>query len=511
MTGTDMTGTDATGTDRTGVEMIRAAEAHATEFSPPPPRPLYREVPEPEPFPAVVLGPILGPAADAIHDIIQVPYAVAAQAVLATATLGAQGCANVKLPYGSERPLSLYFAAVLGTGERKTAADDLATKPVVEREAELRIEHQQALQEYEVRAAVYDSEWSAITRNKELSPSEKRQMLSELGPKPEPPPYPMIISAEPTYEGLFRQLRQAQRSGGIFSSEGGQLIGGHAMNEENRLKTAAGLSTGWDGAPWKRVRAGDGLIVLPNRRVTLNLMMQPLVANRLLSDGLLEDQGLLSRFLVSAPSPASGTRFWKEPSPRSWEALSVYSDRVLDMLRRPPIEDDGKFPVLELTPGARELWIGFADCIERQLGPDGALSSVRGLANKAAEIAARTAGVLVLTTDPEAREISANSLSAGIDIVQFYLTEAVRLKDSGAIDADLQQAARLLRWMQVSWSEPVISLVEVYQRGPREFRQRKEAAATMEILKDYGWVAPIEGAHEVGGIRRREAYRIIRG
>ena len=350
-----------TSTEITGAEVIRAAEAQATEFSPPPARPLFREIAEPEPFPASALGPILEPAADGIHDIVRLPYAVAAQSVLATATLGAQGCANVKLPHGSERPLSSYFLAILHTGERKTGADDLAAKPIARREAELRIEHKEAFQEHEIRAALYDSEWNAITRNKDLSASEKRQSLRDLGPKPKPPPIPMIVSAEPTYEGLFRQLREGQRSAGIFSSEGGLLIGGHAMNEENRLKTAAGLSAGWDGAPWKRVRAGDGLIVLPNRRVTLNLMVQPLVAKRLLSDGLLDDQGLLSRFLVSAPPPASGTRIWRDPRPASWAAISAYEERVLDMLRRPPIEDDGEFPVLQLTAKARELLDRFCE------------------------------------------------------------------------------------------------------------------------------------------------------
>ena len=119
--------------------------------------------------------------------------------------------------------------------------------------------------------------------------------------------------------------------------------------------------------------------------------------------------------------------------------------------------------------------------------------------------------MLVVTADPEAREIDSESLSAGIDIVQFYLTEAVRLKDNAAIDADLQQAARLLVWLQWSWPESVISLVEVYQRGPREFRQQKEAAASVKILEEYGWLVPMDGVHVVGGVRRREVFRIIRG
>jgi hypothetical protein len=36
-----------------------------------------------------------------------------------------------------------------------------------------------------------------------------------------------------------------QPSLGLFSAEGGQFIGGHGMNEDNKLKTAAGLSCAW--------------------------------------------------------------------------------------------------------------------------------------------------------------------------------------------------------------------------------------------------------------------------
>jgi hypothetical protein len=38
---------------------------------------------------------------------------------------------------------------------------------------------------------------------------------------------------------------------------------GHAMKDDARLRSAAGLSGLWDGTPLRRVRAGDGAIILP--------------------------------------------------------------------------------------------------------------------------------------------------------------------------------------------------------------------------------------------------------
>jgi hypothetical protein len=82
---------------------------------------------------------------------------------------------------------------------------------------------------------------------------------------------------------------------GIFSTEGSMFTAGFSMNEDNRLKTAATLSAVWDGKPIKRIRAGDGVSVLPGRRLSVHLMIQPEAASNFLTNASLRDQGLLSR------------------------------------------------------------------------------------------------------------------------------------------------------------------------------------------------------------------------
>src|SRR5215470_17211839 len=106
----------------------------------------------------------------------------------------------------------------------------------------------------------------------------------------------MLTCPDPTYEGLCRLLAEGQPSIGIFAAEAGQFIGGHGLSDDAKLRTAAGLSAAWDGEPIKRVRAGDGVMVLSGRRIALHLLAQPDVAASLLSDRVLTDQGLLSRF-----------------------------------------------------------------------------------------------------------------------------------------------------------------------------------------------------------------------
>ena len=77
---------------------------------------------------------------------------------------------------------------------------------------------------------------------------EKKNALAALGPPPEAPPIPRLTAGEPTFEGLFKLLRDGRPSMGLFSDEAGTFIGGHALNDDNKLKMAAGLSSlvGWE-------------------------------------------------------------------------------------------------------------------------------------------------------------------------------------------------------------------------------------------------------------------------
>jgi hypothetical protein len=74
----------------------RQYERHASDG----PLPLFPPIPPSEPFPVVALGPALSERAKAIAASVQVPTVMAAQSVLATASLAACGHADVMLPYG---------------------------------------------------------------------------------------------------------------------------------------------------------------------------------------------------------------------------------------------------------------------------------------------------------------------------------------------------------------------------------------------------------------------------
>jgi hypothetical protein len=166
---------------------------------------------------------------------------------------------------------------------------------------------------------------------------------------------------------------------------------------------------------------------------------------------------------------------------------------------------------LKLAPVAQKLWIGFADNIEGQIGPDGALTPVRGLANKLPEHAARLAAVLALVSDVEVIEVSPEHITGGIALAQHYVSEALRMFEGNRIGPELLLAQKLLAWLIGSWNGSLISLPDIYQQGPNAIRTKETAGRLVRILEDHGWLHRIEGGAMVAGNHRRDAWRIIKG
>jgi putative DNA primase/helicase len=103
------------------------------------PQPLFKDLPEPEPFPMDALCRFSG-AAMAMQRVIKAPDAICGQSILAGLALVAQAHADISID-GRRRPISCFFATVGETGERKSAVDDVATWPHSKYERNLESEH----------------------------------------------------------------------------------------------------------------------------------------------------------------------------------------------------------------------------------------------------------------------------------------------------------------------------------------------------------------------------------
>jgi Protein of unknown function (DUF3987) len=305
----------------------------------------------------------------------------------------------------------------------------------------------------------------------------------------------MLTDGNPTIEGIVKNWANLHPALGIFTTEGSMFTDGHAMNDDNRMKTSGALSELWDGKPVKRVRATDGISIFPGRRLVLNLMMQPNVAEAFLSNEALRDQGLLSRILVAKPESLAGTRLYQEQQPEDRRAIIAYGAHLLSILETEPALAEGKRneldpPALPLSAEARAAWIAFHDHIETQCGEDGELAPIRDFAAKAAEHAARIAGVVTIVEDINAKEIGAQAMQGALTIVDWYLNEACRLRQAGMADPRLRRAAKLLEWIQ-SQPDGKAPFREILRLGPNQTRTKDAAEEALAILKSHNWSVEI--------------------
>jgi hypothetical protein len=474
------------------------------------PEPLRRALAPADPFPLDALGAILAPMARKLREVVQAPDALCGQSVFASAALAVQGHANV-VNDGRVHPLTLFLIAIAESGERKTATDYAALWPHATRQKELHDDYKPALITYENQLDAYKKTRDEALR-REKTQDARRQALNALGPAPEPPLEPLLLVREPTYEGIVRLLAHGQPSIGLFNDEGGRFLGGYAMSREHQQKTIAGLNDLWDGKPIDRVRSGDGASLLYGRRMSLHLMLQPIVAKPVLSDPLLLGQGFVARCLMCWPDSTAGQRDYKPVDLTVDTDVRRYNARMLEILRAAmPIRTGTRNELdprpLQLHPSAKQIWVTFHNHVEHQLGDEQPLTPIRGLGSKAAEHALRVAGVLTLVDDLTAGGIRVEQIQAGIALVQFYLTEALRLVEVGMANPDLILAEKLLAWAQ---QYEHIYPQRIYQYGPNGIRDKHTAHRIANILEEHGWLIRVEGGLEVDGAYRRDVWRVWR-
>lgn len=431
-------------------------------------------------FPFAAMGPILGAAAQAIADDVQAPDGMAGASVLAAASLAVQPLADVILPHGQASPLSLYCVTSGSSGDRKSAVDAVACMEILQRRKEQSRQHHHAMQAY----------------------LQEQAACKKGDPEPQEPTMQVLTVSNATIEGVSRLLK-AQGSIGIFSPEGGEVLGGHSMKEVNRMGAMAFFLKGWSGESLDTMRGGAGYSSLLGRRVAMHLMVQPMLLRELLSDPMADGQGFLARCLISQPATLAGTRLYCGNNPMENPAVVAYAERMGQLLdTKPELWPNGdgyelKPKGLPLDPTARALWIAFYNATEQEQADGGELAQARAFASKAAEQAARIAGIIAMFDNPRAVAIGIAAMDGAIELVKFYLGEHLRLMGTGKQEQTDKRLRVLWEWLQEQG--PVVNAALVLQKSPRLIRNLKAKGinALLEQLTQRGYIRPIGDGWEV--------------
>ena len=496
--------------------LLNNADAPLANFEP---EPLRASIPQAQPYPVEALGDVLGAAAIALHETIKAPITLCCQSVLASSSLVAQSHYDVMLPWGEKKPLSLYLLTVAESGERKSGVDDVVLGAAKVQEKQDMGVYTDAQKQYQGDLARWKeasdaANKSAAKAKNQAAADQAAAALYDAEDKPEAPVMPLRFVSEPTVEGLYKLMALGQPSLGLFSDEAGLLIGGHALNSDNALKTMARWCKLWDGSPFDRVRGGDGSGVLYGRRLAMHQLAQPDVMAQLLGDKMANGQGFLARCLVAWPESTIGSRhvnFFEQPRDRKeitrlfakLKALTEAEPRTGKTAQElDPVD-------LPLSEDAKLMAMAAMNQFETLMQAGNDLCELRDRTSKALENACRIAAVLTVVEEGmSARVINTERLGRALVIIQWYLAETLRIKGASVVPQSVSDAESLSKWLDERGYRMFRSR-QVLNKGPSHLRIKKRLDDAIKVLVDNGYLSENEPETIIDGVSTKKSWSVI--
>lgn len=393
------------------------------------------------PYPTYYLPGRVRVAALELERNVQVTNIIAATSLLTGMSIAVSPLADWKHPLsGQTRPCVLNQGIVAKSGDRKSAAEMLACRPIFELDAEAILQHEMDLSTYR-KARL---RWNAVRERllsryvKEALDSDGSDAEEELVAfeerEPVKPIAHRIIHESVTHVSLFEALEGDGKAMALLTDEGQSLLSSTVMRHYGLLNNV------WDGKPLlTRDRAKHDNIIVQNPRATISFMIQPeVLADFFKKRGKsVQESGFCARFLFSRSPTIQGWRTPKLSAPLV--DLLPFHERVRDLLLRyQTMASTGCVTrdVLEFDDEAKVLWLQLAGQVEADFHPGYFLNDISDFGNKYMDIVGRLAclfhyfeaEMMDLPADPESRaasigNISANTLSAASQVASWHLNE----------------------------------------------------------------------------------------
>jgi len=467
------------------------------------------------PYPKEALGDLLGEMTVMLNQKIKAPIGLCGQSVLMTSALVAQGLRNIELD-DRTIPLSLFALTIGLSGERKSTVDNIAFSPIEAWEKEKLKIFEDDKKDFNLKVEAFKLQNTNLQKSlkSETDITVIEQTLSAANEPPTRPIYPKCRMVDATIEGLQKQLKSSIPVAGIYTDEGAIFFSGHSMSPEKKAKTIGLYSKLWDGSDIDMIRSSAEVqnFTLNNRRVSMHLMIQPVIAEDIFRDSLLIHQGFLARFLVSYPESTMGTRSYQPSEIKQETAFKTFSARIKSLLDKGfDINEDGSLnlPTIKISANAKDKWILFHDEIESKLSRYGELRHISGTAAKIAEQALRIAGVLtVINSKNQADSIHENEMNSAIKLAKYSLNQFINIIEQSSEEKQIKSARLLLNWIAENKFDYLYSSLMANKR-PNQIRPKEAYQDAVKTLEKNGYLFKMDEPIELDNRTRKEVYKVI--
>lgn len=295
-------------------------------------------------------------------------------------------------------PTNLYVLTGMDSGSAKSPAVTELRKGLWKASHAVREQHELALQAHQ--AAFNEEVERCLTRANNIStPLEERDGLraraKELQKEAEtlaqrPPAAPVLaLDGDTTPEALAERMAANGCGGSIVDDEGTLLrnLGGQYSGKTANL---AVLLKAYDCLPYYPSRATRDTAQMDRAALSITISPQPRLVADMLRNTMMEDTGLINRFLLSMPGDLLGKRqgrpstFIDDVPERQDSQLRAWWSDLLEQVARYDVINGEPQAVIDLSRQAWKLHYDYQEAFEPRLDASrgGDLAKVRGWASK---------------------------------------------------------------------------------------------------------------------------------
>ncbi len=380
----------------------------------------------------------------AIAESLQVPPDMPATAALGVVSACIQGKFEVQVKPDWKEQANLYILVIARPSERKSPVLQILTAPLYAYSKEQNFLRGPAIQEYQTKRKIIEGAIESLTARASkkgdvgyFEISEKQRELESLKPV-----HPVrLIADDVTPEKLVSLMAANDGKMAVISAEGGLfdiLAGLYSLNVniDPFLKAYTGDSIQID-------RQGRPSEIIDNPALTMLLMIQPSVLEKIIENGKFNGRGLTARFLYSYPMSMIGKGRKFETDPIGEDNKEVYESLLYSLLKI-PLGDQPRILTL-----SKEAYILFSDWfywIEDRFNNE--FYKVESWAGKLAGNTARIAGVLHCCQHQERGAdypISGKAMQDAIEIAKYFVDHALFIfEKAGETDTQAEKDAKYI-------------------------------------------------------------------
>ena len=454
-------------------------------------------LPNPQSLPIDVLPPALRDHVLSVSASMQVPADMPCLLALACVSAAVAGTIDVQARPGWIEPVNIYTGIILPPASRKSPSYKAMTAPLREWEADEIKAVAPDLANARDRVAVAEKsltvaiQKSAAGQELEAVAAARKQLSKATAAVP---PDGRLLAGNITPEKI--EVRMALQGGrlAILEPEPGplQVLAGRYDNKAARLDE---LKKAHDCEPLLTDRMGRESVRIERPALTLGIMLQPGVLERLSNVESFRIEGALARFLWCAPPHGLGKRLTGAAVPHLDQAAQVEYGRVLQTLLRETCihphqgHDDGAAQhVLTLTPDALAVLHDFESETEEQLGDGGQYEEIRDWAGKMVGQSLRIAALLSVSMRAGENRglfapIEQASMAGATTLLRALSSHALHVLVGHRNEGNTADLAYLLRRLRDLPPNSTESQLREASRGRSSIRSAEDVSILLDELE----------------------------